>query len=111
LLTKQGCDVTIAENGERALEQFAERPFDLILMDVEMPGMDGFETTRRIRKQESDGVRMPIFALTAHVLPNYGLRCLAAGMDGYLSKPLQVTELTSVIRRVANSREDSASED
>src|SRR5690606_2788491 len=75
LLAKQECDVKVVSSGEEAVEECREREFDLILMDIEMPGMDGFEATRRIRKAEPPEKRVPVFALTAHVLPNYGLRC------------------------------------
>lgn len=107
LLQKQGCDVTIADSGEAALELFQEVEFDLAFMDIEMPGMDGFETTRRIRMLEVDESRLPIFALTAHALPNYGLRCLAAGMDGYLSKPLKMHEVFAILERVAITRDQT----
>jgi CheY-like chemotaxis protein len=102
LLQKQGVTVSIADSGEAALEQVQQNAFDVVLMDVEMPGMDGFETTQRIREQEDqvEG-RLPIFALTAHTLPHYGLRCLSAGMDGYLTKPLNVSQLIAIIERVA----------
>ena len=102
LLQKQEVNVTIADSGEAALEQVRRNEFDLVLMDVEMPGMDGFEATQRIREQEDqvEG-RLPIFALTAHTLPHYGLRCLSAGMDGYLTKPLNLSQLMAIIERIA----------
>jgi signal transduction histidine kinase/ActR/RegA family two-component response regulator len=104
LLAKQECEVTIASSGEEAVEECRRQEFDLILMDIEMPGMDGFEATRRVRKSEPAERRVPVFALTAHVLPNYGLRCLAAGMDGYLTKPLKLPELQALVERVSTTQ-------
>ncbi|HET7186400.1 MAG TPA: response regulator [Terriglobales bacterium] len=98
LLHKAGHDVVIAENGEQAVEQAARGHFDLILMDVQMPGMDGFATTAAIREQErNSGKRTPIVALTAHALAGYREQCLAAGMDGYLCKPIAFRELLAVL--------------
>ena len=102
LLQKQGIQVSVAESGEAALDQVRQSDFDVVLMDVEMPGMDGFETTQRIREAEDPAeARLPIFALTAHTLPHYGLRCLSAGMDGYLTKPLNLPQLMAIIERIA----------
>jgi signal transduction histidine kinase/ActR/RegA family two-component response regulator len=106
LLLRHGCEVTIAERGEAALERVAGGQFDLVFLDIEMPGMDGFETARRIREQERGMDHIPIFALTAHAEPDCASRCLAAGMDGFLTKPLQMPEVLSILQRIRLSRDD-----
>jgi two-component system, sensor histidine kinase and response regulator len=76
----------------------AQQPFDLILMDVQMPELDGFETTGRIREIErATRAHIPIIAMTAHTTKGDRERCLAAGMDGYISKPINARELENVI--------------
>ena len=98
LLEKQGHEVSVAANGAEALELFARRDFDLVLMDVEMPEMDGLAATRAIREQEQAGSRhVPIVAMTAHALKGDSERFLAAGMDGYISKPIRAQDLAAVI--------------
>lgn len=90
LLEKAGHLVTVAANGREALHCLAERPFDLVLMDVQMPEMDGLEATALIRQQEQGSDRrLPILAFTAHALTGERERCLQAGMDGYITKPVQ----------------------
>jgi CheY-like chemotaxis protein len=74
--------------------------FDLVLMDVQMPDMDGFEATRLIRQRESGKRRVPVVALTAHAMQGDRERCLAAGMDGYVTKPVQSEQLSRVIAEV-----------
>jgi signal transduction histidine kinase/DNA-binding response OmpR family regulator len=99
LLEKRGCDVTIAENGAIALAKLRERSFDLVLMDIQMPDMDGFEATAAIREREkSAGGHLPIVAMTAHALKGDEEKCLAAGMDGYVSKPIKTSELFGAIQ-------------
>ena len=101
LLEKHGHNVAIAANGRQALERLENEGFDLLLMDVQMPEMDGFEATALIRKmEEATGTHLPIIAMTAHALQGDKERCLAAGMDGYLSKPLNVKELLVVTQAV-----------
>ena len=102
LLEKRGHTVVIAGNGREALAALDEPGgFDLILMDVQMPDMDGFEATGIIRAREkSSGAHLPIIAMTAHAMKGDEERCLAAGMDGYLSKPIQVEQLFATIDRV-----------
>jgi len=88
LLERDGHSVVIANNGREAVEKYGAEQFDLILMDVQMPDMDGFEATAQIRAQEQGTTRhIPIIALTAHAMKGYSEKCLAAGMDGYVSKP------------------------
>jgi len=94
LLEKHGYSVATAVDGRDALEAFAKCHFDLVLMDVQMPGMDGLEATAAIREVEKESsLHVPIVALTAHALKGDRERCLAAGMDGYLSKPVHADEL------------------
>jgi PAS domain S-box-containing protein len=101
LLDKRGHSVRVAVNGREALAAFDEEAFDLILMDVEMPEMDGFETTRLIRKRESVScAHIPIVAMTAHAMKGDEEKCLAAGMDAYVSKPINPATLFEVIRKV-----------
>src|SRR6266853_1077515 len=98
LLEKQGHKVVIAGNGREALRVLAEQAFDLVLMDVQMPEMDGFEATAAIRKKEViTGERLAIVAMTAHAMTGDRERCLAAGMDGYLSKPIDSQELRKLV--------------
>ncbi|MGO9274210.1 MAG: response regulator [Terriglobia bacterium] len=98
LLEKQGHHVTIAGNGREALEQLEKQGFDLVLMDIQMPEMDGFEATAAIREREKRTARhVPVIAMTAHAMQGDRERCLAAGMDGYVSKPIKLQELIGVI--------------
>jgi CheY-like chemotaxis protein len=105
LLEKRGHRVVVAGNGNEtlaALEKAAldKDTFDLILMDIQMPGMDGFEATAAIRKKEkSSGLHQIVVALTAHAMKGDQERCLAEGMDGYLSKPIRPQELDEVLAR------------
>jgi two-component system, sensor histidine kinase and response regulator len=97
LLTKRGHTVAVAENGKQAVSAFEEAIFDMILMDVQMPEMDGFEATAAIRlKEKSRGTRIPIIAMTAHAMKGDRERCLAAGMDEYIAKPIAMDELIKV---------------
>ena len=98
MLEKRGHSVTLAANGREAVQALAQEPYDLVLMDVQMPEMDGFEATAAIRASERGGTRrQPIFALTAHAMKGVEERCIAAGMDGYLTKPLGPKELDRVL--------------
>jgi PAS domain S-box-containing protein len=104
LLEKEGHMVDTAQNGKEALTALASRTFDLVLMDVQMPVMDGFEATARIREQErSTGQHIPIVAMTAHAMKGDRQRCLAAGMDGYVSKPIHASELYAALATFAPS--------
>ena len=109
VLEKRGHSVVHAVNGREAVEAAARDTFDLIFMDWQMPGMDGLEATRHIRESEAaSGRRTPIVAMTAHALAGDRERCLAAGMDDYLSKPLDKQELIALLARIAASRRPAA---
>ena len=98
LLEKRGHRVIVAANGLEALAALAKGDFDLVLMDVQMPEMDGLEATAAIRKQEQfSGKHQAVIALTAHAMKGDQERCLAAGMDGYLSKPIRPQELDAIL--------------
>jgi PAS domain S-box-containing protein len=100
-LEKQGHKVQVAKNGLEALAALDEGAFDLVLMDVQMPEMDGLATTAALRAREGvTGRRLPVIAVTAHAMKGDRERCLAAGMDGYVSKPLRPGELDRVIREL-----------
>jgi CheY-like chemotaxis protein len=101
VLEKRDHHVVVAENGHAVLDALAQQSFDLVLMDVQMPGMDGFEATAAIRHQErTTGVHLPIIAMTAHAMKGDRERCLAAGMDEYLAKPLKADDLYATIECV-----------
>ena len=101
LLEKRGYQVTIAGNGKRALEALRGQWFDVVLMDVQMPEMDGLEATAAIRERErTHGGHVPIIAMTAHAMVGDRERCLEAGMDGYVSKPLRPQELFELIQEL-----------
>jgi len=99
MLTRLGCAVECVESGEEALRRLAEEDYDIVLMDVNMPGMDGLETTRRIREQERGLRRTVIVAMTARAMDGDREICLEAGMDDYISKPVTVSELKRVLHR------------
>ncbi|MBI1312628.1 response regulator [bacterium] len=101
LLAGGSHSVTVAVNGREALERLEENVFDVVLMDVQMPEMDGFEATARIRAAEEGTDRhQPIIAMTAHALQGDREKCLAAGMDDYVTKPVRRGELYQVLARV-----------
>jgi two-component system, sensor histidine kinase and response regulator len=105
LLGKRGHSLVHAANGREVVEAAAREAFDLIFMDVQMPEMDGFEATRRIRESEQEtGRYTPIAAMTAHAMADDRERCLAAGMDDYISKPFRKVELLALLERIAESR-------
>jgi signal transduction histidine kinase len=108
VLEKRGHRVTVVSDGHQVLASLARQAFDLVLMDVQMPTMDGFEATARIRTQEqATGQHLPILALTAHAMHGDAERCLDAGMDGYLSKPLKAEELDAAIARLLGGAVDA----
>ena len=99
MLGKLGCEPTVVENGALAVESIRANQYDLVLMDCQMPEMDGFEATRTIRELESRGDRLPIVALTANAMQGDRERCLDAGMDDYLTKPIQLKALSDTLER------------
>jgi two-component system sensor histidine kinase/response regulator len=103
ILTKRGHLVTVVENGIQAVEAVESQGFDLVLMDVQMPKMDGLEATGAIRKNEQNtGGHIPIVAMTAHAMKGDRERCLAAGMDGYISKPIRAQELLQTVESLTS---------
>ncbi len=104
-LGKFGCHVVIADDGRQALEQLEQGNFDLVLMDLEMPNMNGLEATAAIRQKEAGGgAHIPILALTSFDMPGDRDRCLTAGMDGYMTKPIRARELMSMIQSLTGHR-------
>ena len=101
LLRKLGCEVDVAGNGMETFERWAQRPYDVIFMDCQMPDLDGYETTARIRAAGGRGREIPIIALTAHSMVGDRERCLAAGMSDYVSKPLNLQDLKRVLDGLA----------
>jgi signal transduction histidine kinase/ActR/RegA family two-component response regulator len=101
LLEKQGHAVYVVSNGVEALDRLARERFDALFLDLQMPELDGMETCKRIR---AGGSSLPIIALTAHAMSGDRERCLEAGMDGYLSKPIQMPELLAALRLVRVTR-------
>ncbi|MCH2183098.1 MAG: response regulator, partial [Mariniblastus sp.] len=101
LLEKYGHTVSVAANGKLAVDAYASENFDLVLMDVQMPEMDGITATREIRKLDSvKGIRTPIIAMTAHAMPSDRERCVAAGMDEYMAKPIRGAQLMQMIDEI-----------
>jgi CheY-like chemotaxis protein len=109
LLERWGHEVTVAQNGREAVAACAVGGFDLVLMDVEMPHLDGLQATAAIREQERDSRRhVPIIAMTAHAMQGDRQRCLAAGMDGYLPKPIRRQQLQEVLQRFFTAEPNGA---
>ena len=102
LLERWGHRVSVADNGQLALEAMEQQRFDVVLMDMMMPVMDGLEATRRIRAKETVG-RIPIIAMTANAMESDRERCLQAGMDDYLSKPIKAQELQILLGQYADA--------
>jgi CheY-like chemotaxis protein len=104
MLRKAGHDVAAAANGQEAVDLAEREPFDIILMDIQMPGMNGLEATRHIRSREmQSGAHVPIIAVTAHALNGDSRTCLAAGCDAYLRKPVDLAELLSLMQRLIDT--------
>ena len=109
LLEKRGHSVVVVGNGREAVEILHHQNFDVVLMDVQMPEMDGFEATRLIRARERDtGGHMPIVAMTAHAMKGDRERCLEVGMDGYISKPLNPSELFEAVESLGGPAAEAA---
>jgi PAS domain S-box-containing protein len=100
ILENAGHTVDLAANGCEALEKVSHSDYDLVLLDIQLPEMDGVETTKQLRKLEKDRKHLPVIALTAHCLPSEAAQFMAAGMDGYVAKPFQPEKLFAEIQRV-----------
>jgi CheY-like chemotaxis protein len=111
LLEKLGQNVVAVENGLEVLNALNKDEYDLILMDVQMPEMDGAEATRKIREAEDGNKHIPIIALTAHAMKGDRESFLEVGMDDYLSKPLHSDQLYEIIRRYSQYKKDSQMQD
>lgn len=107
MLAALGLTCDVAEDGHQALARLAETRYDLVLMDCQMPGMDGWEATRRYRELER-GPRTPIVALTANALSHQVEEYLAAGMDGHVAKPIEIAKLYEAISRALNDAAQNA---
>jgi CheY-like chemotaxis protein len=108
LLEKRGHRVQVVANGREALAVLETETFDLVFMDIQMPEIDGLEATTEIRKKERGGpLHLPVIALTAHAMKGDRERCLAAGMDGYLAKPIRPQELDEILERYAALRAET----
>jgi CheY-like chemotaxis protein len=103
LLEKQGHEVVVVANGQEAIEVSARDPFDAVLMDVQMPVVDGMTATRTIREREKrTGAHLPIIALTARAMDEDRGLCTAAGMDGFLSKPIHSSQLLALLNSLGS---------
>ena len=110
MLQRAGFEVAVADDGLMGVEMWEVGNFDLVLMDVQMPRMNGFEATRAIREKEVvRGGHTPIVAITAFALHNDEVKCLAAGMDAYISKPVDFKKCIELIREFVLRREEPAS--
>jgi CheY-like chemotaxis protein len=100
ILKKMGCRVTLVGDGDQAVEALRRHSFDIVLMDVEMPGLNGIEATRLIRRPETGCLApdVPIIALTAHAMWGDEQRCIHAGMDHYVAKPVDIDTVAAIIQ-------------
>jgi CheY-like chemotaxis protein len=109
LLHKYGHEVTVANNGIEAVEQWSSGAYDVVLMDIEMPQMNGIQATAELRARErTTGRHVPIVAMTAHALQGDEQRCLDAGMDAYVSKPIRTQHLFETLAAVIATQEKNA---
>ncbi|MCU7818850.1 MAG: response regulator [gamma proteobacterium symbiont of Lucinoma myriamae] len=111
LLKKSGCSVDVVENGQLAVEAWKNNVYDVIFMDCQMPVMDGYEATAKIREQEQlnkkDIKNIPIVALTANAMDGEQENCYVAGMNRYLTKPINIAHLHQVLNEIALSNKQS----
>jgi CheY-like chemotaxis protein len=105
LMERRGHEITEAESGPTALQALSEEEFDVVFMDLSMPGMDGFETVQSYRSSSAHLPQIPIIALTAHNTPDDRARSLAAGMNGLIGKPLNVASIDYAIEMIRNHGE------
>jgi CheY-like chemotaxis protein len=104
-LSRLGCDVEVANNGLEAVQAITQNAYDLVFMDCQMPDMDGYQATREIRLIPGDRARTPIVAMTANAMQGDEQKCLDAGMDGYISKPVKLEVLRGMIQEYAVGHE------
>lgn len=110
-LKAMGCEVESVDNGAAAVQSVHDHPFDVVLMDVQMPGMDGLEATRRIRELDVEWAHtVPIVALTAHAMEEHQKQCLAAGMNAFTSKPIELRALTYTLHQITSGGSVSPNE-
>jgi CheY-like chemotaxis protein len=103
LLERMGCRVDVAGNGREVLAMLHRFSYDVVFMDVHMPEMDGLEAAQTIRKRETNGSRLPIVAMTASAMAEDQERCIAAGMDDFLSKPVHLEQLRHAVARLVGN--------
>jgi CheY-like chemotaxis protein len=109
MLTRLGHECILTSDGREAIAEWSAGGYDAIFMDVQMPNLDGFDATREIRRLEAgSGARVPIVAMTAHAMPGDRERCLVAGMDDYVTKPISLTEISRVLAAIRAARSHRA---
>jgi CheY-like chemotaxis protein len=106
MLERLGLRADVAADGKEALALFSMMPYDLVLMDCQMPQMDGYDATREIRKHETPNHRAAIIAMTAEAMAGTREHCLAAGMDDYIAKPVSLKDLSDILTRTLQARTD-----
>jgi CheY-like chemotaxis protein len=99
VLERCGFRAHVVNDGQEALDALSMQAYDAVLMDCQMPELDGYEATRELRRREGDGRRTPVIAMTAHAMTGDRERCLAAGMDDYIAKPVRSQALVAVLQR------------
>ena len=105
---RNGWNVVLAEDGNAALDAYQKQEFDVIIMDCQMPILDGYKTTGAIRQLESQsGTHTPIIAMTANALEGFKQTCLNAGMDDYLTKPVEISEFYTIVEKWAKSKNNT----
>jgi signal transduction histidine kinase/ligand-binding sensor domain-containing protein/DNA-binding response OmpR family regulator len=107
MIEKLGCRVDVASNGKEAVEMVELLPYDVVMMDCEMPEMDGYQATAVIRRTERSGTHVPIIAMTAHAMKSDREKCLCAGMDDYLAKPVRAVDLRAALDRALSTAGDA----
>jgi two-component system, sensor histidine kinase and response regulator len=108
MLSRLGYSTDVASEGAAVLEMLQKQHYDVVLMDCQMPGMDGYEATKAIRALPSEVSKIPIIAVTANALPGQRERCLSIGMNDYISKPIQIELLASTLRKYLASDGDES---